>query len=83
MILLVEQCELKILPYHKNIITRLMEGFVAIGSQKGIFIKRGIAKIDRNKVIIVGEEAVEPGKVRTVKIAKEKGALFEVKIMME
>ena len=46
-------CE--ILPFHKNFLSRILSGFVIIGKEK-YPIKRGVLKVDRNRVTIIAEE---------------------------
>ncbi|MDD4938735.1 MAG: hypothetical protein PHI60_01060 [Candidatus Omnitrophica bacterium] len=47
----------EVLPYHKRILSRLLSGDVVIDGQK-ITIKRGIAKVDQNKVTVIVEEGI-------------------------
>jgi len=48
----------EILPYHKEFMSRLLTGAITV-DDKSYFIKRGIAKVDRNKVTIVIENLKE------------------------
>ncbi len=43
-----------ILPYHRNFLSRLLSGWITI-DKKEYPIKRGIVKVDRNEVVIIGE----------------------------
>ncbi|RKY34845.1 MAG: hypothetical protein DRP80_04950 [Candidatus Omnitrophota bacterium] len=43
-----------ILPYHRNFLSRLLSGWVVI-DKKEYPLKRGIVKVDRNEVVIIGE----------------------------
>lgn len=47
-------CE--ILPFHKNFLTRMLSGFVIIGKDT-YPVKRGVVKVDRNRVTIIAEQA--------------------------
>ena len=49
-----EQGVFEILSFHKRILSRLVSGSVCIDDQQ-LPIRRGIVKVDRNKVIIIIE----------------------------
>ena len=51
-----EQGVFEILPFHKRIISRLISGTLLINGQ-GFPIRRGIVKVNKNRVIIILEEA--------------------------
>lgn len=44
----------EIIPYHKNIVSRLISGTLCV-DDKVFPLKRGIAKLDRNKATIIIE----------------------------
>jgi len=46
----------EVLPYHKNIISRLIKGEIVLDQKEILPIKRGIVKVERNKVVVVVEE---------------------------
>jgi len=46
----------EVLPFHKNFFSRLLSGWVII-DKKEYPLKRGIVKVDRNRVTIIGEPA--------------------------
>jgi len=46
----------EVLPYHRNIISRLIRGEIVLNQKKVLPIKRGIVKVERNKVVAVVEE---------------------------
>lgn len=50
-----EQGVFEVLVFHKRIISRLLEGVIAI-ENKEILIKRGIIRVNKNKVVIIVEE---------------------------
>ena len=50
-----EQGVFEILPFHKRIISRLISGTLFINGQ-GFSIRRGIVKVNKNRVIIILEE---------------------------
>lgn len=50
-----EQGVFEILPFHKRILSRLLTGILDIDGER-FSIKRGIAKVDQNKVTIIVEE---------------------------
>ena len=45
----------QILPFHKNFLSRILSGFVIIGRDR-FHVKRGIIRVDRNRVTIIAEE---------------------------
>lgn len=45
----------EVLPFHKRMLTRLVGGLISVGT-KDFDIKRGIVKIEQNKVTIIVEE---------------------------
>ncbi len=47
---------LEVLPFHKNFFSRLLSGWVII-DKKEYSLKRGIVKVDRNRVTVIGEPA--------------------------
>jgi len=47
-------CE--ILPFHKNFLSRVLSGLIIIGKNK-YPVKRGVVKVDRNRVTIIAEES--------------------------
>jgi F0F1-type ATP synthase epsilon subunit len=51
-----EQGVLEILPLHKRFLSRLISGKILI-DQQAYPIKRGIIKVDQNKVVIIIEKA--------------------------
>lgn len=52
-----EEGVFEVLPFHKRILSRLISGTLFL-DQKSIAIKRGIAKVNQNKVTIIIEEAI-------------------------
>ncbi|MBN2119654.1 MAG: hypothetical protein JW734_01185 [Candidatus Omnitrophica bacterium] len=46
----------EILSFHKNFFSRLLSGWVIIDNKR-YHLKRGIVKVDRNRVTIIGEPA--------------------------
>ena len=46
----------EIRPFHKNFFSRLLTGWVII-DKKEYPLKRGIVKVDRNRVTVIGEPA--------------------------
>ena len=46
----------EVLPYHKNIISRLIKGEIVLNQKEILPIKRGIVKVERNKVVVIVEE---------------------------
>jgi len=51
-----EQGVLEILPFHKRILTRLVSGKLLIAEKQSFPIKRGIARVNQNKVTIIIEK---------------------------
>lgn len=51
-----EQGVFEVLPFHKRILSRLISGVLFIDDQH-FPVKRGVAKVDQNKVIIIIEES--------------------------
>lgn len=49
-----EEGVFEVMPFHKRIISRLISGTIMI-DEKVLTIRRGIAKVDQNKVIILIE----------------------------
>lgn len=49
-----EQGILEILPFHKRLLSRLISGTLLIDG-KSLSIKRGIVKVNQNKVIVIVE----------------------------
>ena len=50
-----EQGVFEILPFHKRILSRLVSGILVVDDQE-LSIKRGVIKVDQNKVTITVEE---------------------------
>ena len=50
-----EQGVFEIAPFHKRILSRLISGTLLI-DEKGLPIKRGIVKVNQNRVTIIVEE---------------------------
>ena len=46
----------EVMPFHKNFFSRLLSGWVII-DKKEYPLKRGIVKVDRNRLTIIGEPA--------------------------
>ena len=51
-----EQGIFEVLPFHKRILSRLVSGTLVI-NEETIPIKRGVVKVNQNKVVIIIEEA--------------------------
>ena len=51
-----EQGVFELLPFHKNIISRLTGGNIIIDNKKLVPIKRGVIKLERNVSTIIVEE---------------------------
>ncbi len=51
-----EQGVFEITPFHKNIISRLIGGYMIIDNKKSFIIKRGVVKLDKNVATIIVEE---------------------------
>ena len=51
-----EQGVFEILPFHKRFLSRLLSGVMFI-DDKNISIKRGIVKVDQNRVTVIVEES--------------------------
>lgn len=51
-----EQGIFEVLPFHKRMLSRLISGTLVIDEEE-FPIRRGVAKINQNKVIIIAEEA--------------------------
>ena len=49
----------EILAFHKRMLSRLITGILTVGN-KNFYIRRGVAKIDQNKVLVIIEEQKEP-----------------------
>ena len=45
----------EVLAYHKNLLTRLISGHMILDGS-GFPIKRGVAKVEKNKVMVIIEE---------------------------
>ena len=54
-----EQGVFEILAFHKRMLSRLITGILTVGN-KNFYIRRGVAKIDQNKVLVIIEEQKEP-----------------------
>lgn len=52
-----EQGVFEVLPYHKRILSRLISGTMRIEGRR-FFMRRGIIKVNQNRVTVVVEEAV-------------------------
>jgi len=52
-----EEGVFEILPFHKRLLSRLISGNMFI-DEKNIPIKRGIVKVNQNKVTIIIEESI-------------------------
>jgi len=50
-----EQGVFEVLPFHKRLITRLISGTLVIDG-RDFPVKRGIAKVEQNKLLVVIEE---------------------------
>jgi F0F1-type ATP synthase epsilon subunit len=50
-----EQGVFEVLPFHKRLLSRLVSGVIFV-DERSFSIRRGIIKVDLNKVIIVLEE---------------------------
>jgi len=50
-----EQGVFEVLPFHKRLISRLVSGRLFI-DERDFLIKRGIVKVDQNKVTVIIEE---------------------------
>lgn len=50
-----EQGVFEVLPFHKRLLSRLISGTLVI-DEKNFSIRKGIAKVDQNKVTIIIEE---------------------------
>ncbi|MDP3731801.1 MAG: hypothetical protein Q8R31_02050 [Candidatus Omnitrophota bacterium] len=50
-----EQGVFEVLPFHKRILSRLISGILLI-DEESFPIKRGIVKVNQNKIIIIVEE---------------------------
>lgn len=48
----------EVLPYHKALLTRLLGGHVQIDGRAVMKIRRGVAKVEPNRVTVVVEEAL-------------------------
>ncbi len=51
-----EQGVFEILPHHKRILSRLLEGYVIVDNKNAFAVRRGVAKADKNEVTIIVEE---------------------------
>jgi len=49
-----EQGVFEVLPFHKRFLSRLISGTIVV-DEKSFTIRRGIAKIDQNKVTVIVE----------------------------
>lgn len=50
-----EQGVFEVLPFHKRMLSRLITGILTVGN-KNFYIRRGVAKINQNKVTVIIEE---------------------------
>ena len=50
-----EQGVFEVLPFHKRMLSRLITGVITVGN-KNFYIRRGVAKINQNKVIAIIEK---------------------------
>ena len=50
-----EQGVFEVLAFHKRMLSRLITGILTVGN-KNFYIRRGVAKIDQNKVTVIIEE---------------------------
>ena len=48
--------EFEVMENHKSIISLLKEGDIVVDGEKSIFIKRGIAKMNKNEFVAMVEE---------------------------
>lgn len=48
-----------VLPFHKRLLSRLIQGRIYV-DEKSFLIRRGIVKVDQNRVTIIVEEPDEP-----------------------
>jgi len=46
----------EITPFHVNIISRLISGYIIIDDRNSFIIKRGVVKLEKNKATIIVEE---------------------------
>ncbi len=51
-----EQGVFEITPFHRNIISRLIAGYMIIDNKKSFIIKRGVVKLEKNIATIIVEE---------------------------
>lgn len=47
----------EVLPYHKDLLSRILPGVITVNGVDNFFIKRGIIKIERNAAVIIVELA--------------------------
>jgi F-type H+-transporting ATPase subunit epsilon len=47
----------EILPYHQNLLSRILPGVITLNNTDSFSIKRGIIKMERNTAMIVAELA--------------------------
>ena len=52
-----EQGQFEIQPFHKRIISRLMSGMIIVDGES-FPIKRGIVKVNQNRVVVIIEESL-------------------------
>ncbi len=50
-----EQGDFEILNFHKNILSRIISGIIFV-DEKGFYVRRGVAKVELNTIVIVAEE---------------------------
>jgi F-type H+-transporting ATPase subunit epsilon len=50
-----EQGVFEVLSFHKRMLSRLITGILTVGN-KNFYIRRGVAKVDQNKLTIIIEE---------------------------